>query len=787
MRDRQTKLAEILIDNLDVLDSRLIGIVKDSSLLVGDFDPQLLKAHQKEYPTELLGDIGLYVGFEYYKAMLNRSTASSSRIAKRYEEADRDITGTGVLDFLALTKMIRKEAELILAAKIDFASFETWLQVALVQVKNIYRLFESKDKKDLTQHGLSEAQARKDQARNKLVLNQANLKMAETLNSLKLLFDQKSLVLHQQVALVGDGQLEQDLENRIKLFREKVETLISLSETAKSARNSIISLSSLGKELPTHGPRIMRRDVKHSIEELEFWRSLQEADTEFVFRGRHADLLDVAEGDFHSQYLLTEGGELTGNVSALPGVRVDGVDLSDHVHNDLDGSKKIDGRDLEGSSLKQDRVDQNKKPPRPEDLNIGNLTLDINPPVSTAGATLAWNGAEDYVHELEVRRVSKEEEAETAANNDTSGIYLQIYSSVRENYHPDLEEYFLLRIDLATKTVQEYAWWDLDFSYQNKAFALTSHEGKSRLISADSYFSKTTSTPPSASGDWSPTDDPYRVLDDYAYDMASYQGNVFALADGPMAISRDGGDTWARGPFLGAITDTNGNIVRSVDLSDVTVPSTSLKRFDTIKVSQGGTLTVFDSAADEGSFFYSDDLGTTWNFFAGHSNLVENKIWETLRTSDGLIVQTGNTTIFDRFSQDNGANWTVIDNFPNSGKLFQNSQGEVMRMVHSTEYLSFYKFNLGQASWDFVSAIRPSYYIYDNYPPQIAADGALIFAAALETYRFRASTGYWDYGSDVVLYYSYDDAKTWSSLLLYREPENNVDGYQNIGRPAVFR
>jgi hypothetical protein len=60
-------------------------------------------------------------------------------------------------------------------------------------------------------------------------------------------------------------------------------------------------------------------------------------------------MLDGLDNDDHPQYLLRDGGRVIGDIHVDPGVKIDGIDISDHTHNGTDGSRRIRSVDIDYS------------------------------------------------------------------------------------------------------------------------------------------------------------------------------------------------------------------------------------------------------------------------------------------------------------------------------------------------------------------------------------------------------------------------------------------------------
>jgi hypothetical protein len=72
--------------------------------------------------------------------------------------------------------------------------------------------------------------------------------------------------------------------------------------------------------------------------------------------------------------LLRDGGSITGNISVENSSTIDGVHLSTHAHNGLDGSQKIKSTDIDYDSA---RLAVTSIVPAPLSISIDSLINDI--------------------------------------------------------------------------------------------------------------------------------------------------------------------------------------------------------------------------------------------------------------------------------------------------------------------------------------------------------------------------------------------------------------------------
>lgn len=95
-----------------------------------------------------------------------------------------------------------------------------------------------------------------------------------------------------------------------------------------------------------------------------------------TFDSSHSNLDDL-DLDSHPQYLLKDGGTITGDIFVSNNAKIDGVSISTHSHTGTDGSSKISILDIDYSSIRndQDLVDIYAK--KPLSIGIDSFISDI--------------------------------------------------------------------------------------------------------------------------------------------------------------------------------------------------------------------------------------------------------------------------------------------------------------------------------------------------------------------------------------------------------------------------
>lgn len=452
---------QMLIGYLDQLEIEIEKKLVNFAIDVDRDDSRLVEAHSAEWPRTL-GDPAAQISYRYYKALRLRDSTAAGYIRERFEEAARDVSGTSDLDLLKLADITRNEALLIQ----DFLSryighiydsseqrlletFQSWVQPALVYSQQLRTYFESNEgsRQVLTKEDLASItpdEAVKGQAVFKVKLNSYNDQITKNLDYLHRNFSDFAPVFYDRflgpalnfrlkVGLQGGANpasrineevedastlLEEDLRvaladqtRRRSLYNNKMYQLQTDIKNRDRYRTMIRDLSTKGKELPTTGPRVLV-EANQDAGEIDYWYKFEEeapviaqASGVGTLTSVHGALSGLDLND-HPQYLLRAGGHMTGDITLAPGVRIDGVDPSEHRHTGEDGSPQVHGSDIIGGTLPPDVVDPNQKPERPFNLQVESFQANIIPPgVTTIDATISWEGGTEETHEVQITRV----------------------------------------------------------------------------------------------------------------------------------------------------------------------------------------------------------------------------------------------------------------------------------------------------------------------------------------------------------------------------------------------
>lgn len=407
LTDNISNLLEVLFDNAAFVKGKIEARQKDFHLVVGDFDPKLQRANELESPKP-----SKYIGFQYYRAMNFLDTASARYIRKRYEQADKDITGLGLLDYLYLVEITFYEAKLIenhLPEISDLRALEnikTWIHIAITLTKRVNDLFDSWDAPESL--SFFDGDARRAQASLKVELNKSNLEISKAENSIRHNFTQSAPFFYSSLTSAEDlSSLILDQQIRIQLYRSKTDKILETIPDRNEARDRIWALSDIGRPIPQSGPHVLVERPEEDVELLETWQRIEREYTPtdaVIDVGGHDDFEDLEIGDPHPQYLLRSGDKLEGDVSTQD--LLDGLSLSGHRHTGEDGSQQISGSDILPGTLRDDAVDSEDLPSKPENLSVSRMSLDvISAGFSVIDTHLEWDGEDQYLYEIESRLI----------------------------------------------------------------------------------------------------------------------------------------------------------------------------------------------------------------------------------------------------------------------------------------------------------------------------------------------------------------------------------------------
>lgn len=446
-----------LLDQLESETKELKDQAEDEmyglALPVGTHDSRLLESHRKEWPKSL-GAPSDSITYRYYKALRLRRSTSAEYIRHRYEEAARGVTGTNALDILQIASIVEDEALLIRefidvhVGDIDDSSefrllelFQDWAEAALVSVREFWAIYQAGEtpeeyfsREELD--AITPEEARQGQTVFKVKFNSHNNTIRRDIEYLKKNFAEFAPDFYarflgpamryrlnvgrrtlptgsriareiQAVSSEIDERLKHALSDefrRVDLFRDKVTDIKNDLVERDKHRTFVKQLAVKGTPLPVQGPNVITVGFDSGTE-VSYWRAEEEkginslSSVPGTFVAAHSLLENLDEND-HPQYLLHNGGTITGPIHMNDGTSIDGVRPSTHVHNGCDGTERISGADILDGSLIDDVVDADFNPDPPEGLRL--ISFRDTPESPLIEATIAWEGSRKYTYEVQV-------------------------------------------------------------------------------------------------------------------------------------------------------------------------------------------------------------------------------------------------------------------------------------------------------------------------------------------------------------------------------------------------
>ena len=139
-----------------------------------------------------------------------------------------------------------------------------------------------------------------------------------------------------------------DMMERMSMIRDRSDAIFNLVREKKKYANYMSQLSIKGAP-----KQPVIRDAKNKGYPDLFRSIVVNTSRNDTFRSSHSELDDLDQ-DSHPQYLLRNGGLITGNINVDDFITIDGVDISHHSHNGSDGSVKIKSSDIDWDTPRKD-------------------------------------------------------------------------------------------------------------------------------------------------------------------------------------------------------------------------------------------------------------------------------------------------------------------------------------------------------------------------------------------------------------------------------------------------
>lgn len=153
----------------------------------------------------------------------------------------------------------------------------------------------------------------------------------------------RELVVATNLLSMHFASVHADLIHRFELLIARIDAIMMAIQEKRKLAHYISQLS----EKAIAKRQILVTVVEDKYSSL-FKRISVDQDRNLKYTSNHSSLDGLLEND-HPQYLLKDGGNVTGDISFSPGIRIDGISPSSHSHNGIDGSTKISIFDIDFS------------------------------------------------------------------------------------------------------------------------------------------------------------------------------------------------------------------------------------------------------------------------------------------------------------------------------------------------------------------------------------------------------------------------------------------------------
>lgn len=174
--------------------------------------------------------------------------------------------------------------------------------------------------------------------------------------------------------LVAEGNFKSiisDLVERRNITTSKIQNLYKNIVQRRKYTNYIsqLAVNAVKKE------RIVVQNTDNRYSTL--LQSITKVDNINPLKSSHAMLDDLSE-DSHPQYLMKSGGKISGDIGVENNAKIDGVKISTHSHNGIDGSEKIRSIDIDYDSVRRDiKLKQVNSLQNEISISIDSFTPDI--------------------------------------------------------------------------------------------------------------------------------------------------------------------------------------------------------------------------------------------------------------------------------------------------------------------------------------------------------------------------------------------------------------------------
>lgn len=159
------------------------------------------------------------------------------------------------------------------------------------------------------------------------------------------------------ILLANFSSIHADLVERFELMLNRVDAVLMLVHEKRKYANYISQLA----EKASQKRKVLKTVTEDKYSLLFRSVSIFQMKPE-KYKSSHGNLDDL-EADWHPQYLLKNGGTLSGDIVVDSGVKIDGISISKHAHSGADGSERISSKDIDYGSIRNGDYENNVSKP----------------------------------------------------------------------------------------------------------------------------------------------------------------------------------------------------------------------------------------------------------------------------------------------------------------------------------------------------------------------------------------------------------------------------------------
>jgi len=176
------------------------------------------------------------------------------------------------------------------------------------------------------------------------------------------------LMIATNVMNANFGMVLSDLIQRNNIIKSKIEKVFDLVSQKRKYSNYIFQLSFKGKSKKIIIKKVVE-DTYSSIYKKSYINYNEQSD----LTSDHGNL-DGLDKDHHPQYLLRDGGLITGDIILEKDIKIDGISPSKHLHTGIDGSQRIKSTDIDYETPRKEKTIDT---PAPVSLEVSSIKIDI--------------------------------------------------------------------------------------------------------------------------------------------------------------------------------------------------------------------------------------------------------------------------------------------------------------------------------------------------------------------------------------------------------------------------